>query len=111
MSQVFENDVHHRLWVHVPEVSDFSLEIDVSAGKGFKRTDVALRVEPFVDPTKITDLIKKGLFLGNGEQEGAAPFTGLNQRVFGDPTNPNFFAVHLDLPGKAQGNKTSDSAN
>ncbi|KAI6219307.1 putative mannosyl-oligosaccharide glucosidase [Aphelenchoides fujianensis] len=84
MSQVFENDVHHRLWVHVPDVSDFSLEFDVSAAKSFKRTEVALRVEPFVDTTKI------------------APFTGLNQRVFGDPANPNFFAVHLDLPGDAE---------
>ncbi|KAI6224699.1 putative mannosyl-oligosaccharide glucosidase [Aphelenchoides besseyi] len=97
---MFENDELHRLWIHSPDLSDFSLEFDISAKKGFKRTEISVRAEPFVDPTKISDLIRRGLYLD--EKEDGTYFTGLNQKVYGETFNPNFFAVHFDIPGDAE---------
>ncbi|KAI6181052.1 putative mannosyl-oligosaccharide glucosidase [Aphelenchoides besseyi] len=97
---MFENDELHRLWIHSPELSDFSLEFDISAKKGFKRTEISVRAEPFVDPTKIADLIRRGLYLE--EKEDGTYFTGLNQKIYGETFNPNFFAVHFDIPGDAE---------
>lgn len=43
MSPVFEMDQLHRLWIHVPDVSDFHLEFDIVAKKGFKRSEIMIR--------------------------------------------------------------------
>jgi hypothetical protein len=94
MQPVFELDQLHRIWVHIPELSDFHLEFDISAKKGFKRTEIAIRQDPVFDLTKITDLIWNGLALDS------YGFAGFNKEAFEVENNPNLFAVHFDLPGK-----------
>jgi hypothetical protein len=93
MRPMLQQDELHRLWIHVPELSDFHLEFDISAAKGFKRSEVSFRQTPQFDLTRVTDLIMQGLKVDpNG-------FTGFNPEVFKEENNPNFFAVHFDLSG------------
>lgn len=94
MRPLSDSDVLHRLWIHQPGLSDFHLELDINAAKGYKRSDVAVRQEPEFDLTRVTDLIGHGLSLdSNG-------FTFFNKEAFPEEYNPNFYAVHFDLPGK-----------
>lgn len=94
MRVVFDQDELHRLWVSVPELSDFHLEFDISAKRGFRRSDLAIRQEPMFDLNKISDLVFHGLTLD------AHGFTLFNKQAFEPSHNPNIFVVHFDLPGK-----------
>ena len=111
---MLENDELHRLWVHVPDVgeasfgptqndahrlfqlSDFSLEIDISGARVFRRSEIATRIEPYLDLTKLPDILRRGLVLENSE---SGIFTALAQSRYGSDENPNLYAVHFDISG------------
>jgi hypothetical protein len=94
MRALTESDALHRLWVHQPDFSDFHLELDINAAKGFKRSEIAVRQEPVFDLTRVSDLVMHGLGLdSNG-------FTHFNKEAYPEEYNPNLYAVHFDLPGR-----------
>ncbi|KAI6175412.1 putative mannosyl-oligosaccharide glucosidase [Aphelenchoides bicaudatus] len=95
MELMGESDVLHRLWVHQPNVSDFHLEIDVNSAKGFKRSQITVRNNPSFEVTNVEHVILRGLAMDKDA------FTGFNTKLFPQENNPNFYAVHLDLPDNA----------